>query len=155
MQDRANTGEDVRVDSWKRCFLEKLHGALSRWAEQFEVALDGAVVPIFERLASFLRDNGFNVSTPLKEVGRRSFKCQLAENAFVLMIFHFSGVGEFELRSETFVPGAEPILEKSVGRLEDLDEAWAQAKFQTTLDRFVDLLAGETAAEPREELAAV
>lgn len=79
---------------------------------------------------------------PLNEPGRRSFKFELAENAYLLMIFRFSGVGEFELRTETFVPGAEPVLQKAVGRLTDLTEEWAGRQFQGGLDSFVGLLGG-------------
>jgi len=143
------------VDSWKESFLEKLHEAQTRCAKQFEEALERAVVPAFDELSPFLRDNGFKVSTPLSEAGRRSFKCELAENAFLLMIFRFSGVGEFELRTETFVPGVEPMLDKSMGRVADVDEDWSQKQFRAGLDRFVDLLSDKTAAKPREELAVV
>ncbi len=155
MLDETEPRKELVVDSWKRSFLDKLHEALSRCGRQFEEALDRAVVPAFDELAAFLRDNGFDVSTPLSELGRRSFKCELAENAYVLMIFRFLSVGEFELRTETFVPGAEPTLEKSVGRLDDVDEAWARAQFEAGLDRFIDLLADKADAEPSEALAAV
>jgi hypothetical protein len=155
MDDGIEPREVPAVDGWRRSFLEKLHGALSRCAGQFEETLDRAVVPAFDELTDFLRDNGFDVSSPLSELGRRSFKCELAENAYVLMIFRFSGVGEFELRTETFVPGAEPILDRSVGRLADVDEAWARAQFRSGLDRFIDLLAEKAAAEPDEALATV
>ena len=143
------------MDTWKRSFLKKLHEAQSRCARQFEDTLDRAIVPVFESLASFLSDNGFRVSTPLNEQGRRSFKYELAENAYLLMIFRFSGVAEFELRSEVFVPGSEPVLEKSVGRVADIDRDWALEQFHARLDRFVTLLAGRKVEEPREELAAV
>ncbi len=143
------------MDSWKRSFLDKLHDAQAQCSKQFESALDKVVTPVFDDLSTFLHDNGFKVSTPLNEEGRRSFKAELAENAYVLMIFRFSGVGEFELRSEMFVPGNEPILEKSVGRVGDLDKNWARKQFQDGLDRFVELLAGRKIEEPSEELAAV
>lgn len=155
MADRPEPGRELPSDNWKRTFREKLQGALSRCARQFEEALDRAVVPVFDDLAGFLRDNGFDVSTPLSEPGRRSFKCELAENAYVLLIFRFSTVGEFELHTETFVPGAEPILEKSAGRLADIDEDWTRDQLQAGLDRFIDLLAEKTAAEPSEVLTPV
>jgi hypothetical protein len=152
MADRLDQGIELPSDNWKRTFREKLQGALSRCAKQFEEALDRAVVPVFDDLAGFLRDNGFDVSTPLSEPGRRSFKCQLAENAYVLLIFRFATVGEFELHAETFVPGAEPILERSAGRLADIDEDWTRGQLQARLDRFIDLLAENTAAETSEAL---
>jgi len=140
------------VDSWKRSFVTRLHEARSRCARQFEDTLERFVVPAFEDLAEFLRDNGFKTSSPLREPERRSFKFELAENAYLLMIFRFAGVGEFELRTETFVPGVEPVLEKSGGRVLDIDASWAQRQFQAGLDRFVDLLAEGTSAEPAEQL---
>lgn len=143
------------MDSWRRTFLEKLHQAQAQCAKRFEEALDRAVVPVFDDLSGFLHNNGFQVLTPLREKGRRSFKFELAENAYLLLTFRFSVVGEFELRSETFAPGAEPILERSVGRVADIDPAWAQEQFQAGLDRLVDLLGNETALEPSAEVATV
>jgi len=143
------------VNGWKSAFLEKLHEAQAQCARKFEAALDTCVVPVFEELGEFLRNNGFNVTTPLTEPTRRSFKAELAENAYVLLIFHFTGVGEFELRSETFVPGAEPIREKTRWRVADIQTEWAEKQFQDALDRFVDLLAGQKAPDADAALAGV
>jgi hypothetical protein len=143
------------LDSWKETFLDKLHTAQEHCANQFEKAIDRVVMPVFQDLATFLRDNGFQVSTPLKEPSRRSFKFELAENAYLLVIFRFTGVGEFELLSETFAPGAEPVMEKSLQRVADVEEAWTEQQFRTGLDRFVNLLGGESTARPEPELAAV
>ena len=143
------------MDRWKGSFLEKLHKAQAQWAKQFEDTLDQAVVPAFDDLAGFLGDNGFRTSTPLADAGRRSFKFELAENAYLLVIFQSSGVGGFELRWETSMPGAEPILERSVAQVPDIDKGWARDQFQAGLDRFVTLLADKTAAEPCAELTAV
>ncbi len=144
-------------ESWKRTFLDKLNKAQAECANRFEQALEAQVVPAFDELTPFLRDNGFKVSSPLREQGRRSFKFELAENAYLLMIFRFCGVGEFELRCETFVPGRDPLLKKSVGRLADLDERWSHEQFQSGLDRFVGMLGGQHAEAPdfEAELAAV
>ena len=141
------------MDSWKRSFLDKLHQAQAKRVRQFEDALERFVVPVFDGLSDFLRDNEFKVSMPVNEQCRRSFKCELAENAYLLIILRFSGVDELELRTETFVPASEPILEKSVGRVSDITKDWAQSVFQGGLDRFVHLLSGEKAAEPSAELA--
>jgi hypothetical protein len=143
------------VDNWRRSFLNKLHEAQDKRAGQFEDALDQIVVPVFEDLSGFLRDNEFKVSIPLNEPRRRSFKYELAENAYVLIIFRFSGVDQLELCTETFVPGSEPTLDKSVVRVSDLDSGWAQSLFHNALDRFVERLAGEKAPDPSEELATV
>ena len=141
------------MDSWKRSFLDKLHEAQANRVRQFEDALERFVVPVFDGLSDFLRDNEFKVSTPVNEQRRRSFKCELAENAYLMIILRFSGVDELELRTETFAPGSEPILKKSVGRVTDMTKDWAQSVFQDGLDRFVRLLSGEKAAEPSTELA--
>lgn len=123
--------------------------------QRFEDALDRVVVPVFDELSTFLGENGFKVSAPLAEQGRRSFKFELAENAYLLLIFHFSGVDEFELRSETFVPSGEPVLERFTGRASDMRKDWAQKLFQAGLDRFVELLNGRKSEKPSEALAAV
>lgn len=142
------------MDAWKRSFLDKLHRAQARCVRQFEAALSDHIEPVVDELAAFLRDNGFRVSSPLQEQGRRSYKFELAENAYLLTIFRFSGVGEFELRSEVFVPGAEPTLTRTNCRIADVDTAWAQRQFREGLDSLVAQLAGEP-HERAEELAAV
>jgi hypothetical protein len=130
------------VDGWKRNFVDKLGKAQAQCTKRFEEALNSCVAPVFEELSGFLRDNGFRVSTPLQEPGRRSFKFELAENAYLLLLFRFTAIGEFELRSEMFVPGCEPQLKKSIGRIGDVEQQWTQEQFRTGLDRFVDLLGG-------------
>lgn len=129
------------MDAWKRKFIDKLNEAQKRSAGQFEQTLDKNVVPVFEDLADFVRTNGFEASSPLREEGRRSFKFELAENAYLLQLFRFSSFGEFELRTEIFAPGSEPVLEKSIGRLGDVTLAWSEEQFQHGLDRFVEMLA--------------
>jgi hypothetical protein len=143
------------VDNWKQSFLEKLHKAQLQCAKQFEEALDRAVLPVFDDLVAFLSDNGFRASTPRNEQGCRSFKAELAENAYILMIFRFLGIGEFELRTETFVPGIEPVLEKRTARVADIDEEWSRRQFQTSLDALIDLLLDRSAAAVNAELAPV
>lgn len=130
------------MDGWKRNFIDKLGKAQAQCTKKFEEALETAIGPVFEETATFLRDNGFKVSSPLHESGRRSYKFELAENAYLLLILRFTSVGEFELRSEMFVPGSEPQLKKSIGRIADIDTTWAQEQFRAGLDKFVDLLAG-------------
>jgi hypothetical protein len=149
-------GERI-VDSWKQTFLDKLHQAQSRCAGQFAEAVKKTVVPAYEELASFLSDNGFESSTPLTEEARRSFKFELAENAYVLVILRFSGIGEFELQTETFVPGAKPMSEQHRGRVSEVTSQWAQDLFRAALDQFVELLAKQEARQPApaDALAAV
>lgn len=143
------------VESWKNDFLDKLGQAKNQWVKQFEDAIKSAVEPAYDNLRSFLADNGFSVSKPMCEEGRHSFKFELAENAYLLMIFRQSGVGEFEVRCETFVPGGDPVLMKAVARLKEVDEEWASQHFQSALDTFVDLLCGRSPADAAEELATV
>lgn len=144
------------MDSWKRQFIDKLGKAQAACAKRFEDSIDDAVNPVFQDMQGFLRDNGFKVSQPLKEQGRRSYKFELAENAYMLLIMRFNGVGELELRTEIFVPGSEPQLTKSVGRLADVSTKWAEEQFHGGLDTFINQLAGEQPAESAfEELAIV
>jgi hypothetical protein len=143
------------VDSWKGCFLNKLQEVQSKCAQKFEDVLKSAVVPVYSDLSAFLADNGFEVSTPLTDPGHRSFKFELAENAYLLIIFRFTGVDEFELRTETLAPGSEPVLEKHTGRMSDMRKEWARSLFQAGLDRFVDLLGGQEAESTKEAVATV
>ncbi len=138
---------DKKIDSaqepWKRQFLDKLSNVQSRWAKRFEEVLDAAVTPAFNELSGFLRENGFTVSTPMRDEGRRSFKFELIENAYLLMIFRCTSVGAFELRNECFVPGSEPNLSKQIYRISEINEEWARQRFQVGLNNFVELLAGK------------
>lgn len=142
--DGKGIGGNIAADQgqWKKSFLDKLGQAQNRCAQRFEESIDAHVVSAFDEIAAFVREHGFRTSMPLHESGRRSFKFELVENAYMLLIFRFMNVGEFELRSELFVPGAEPILRKAVGRVADIDDAWAHRQFRGALDQFVDLLAG-------------
>ena len=143
------------MDNWKRCFLKKLHEVQSRCVQQFEDTLKHTVDPVYEELSLFLGDNGFRISTPLNEPGHRSFKFELAENAYLLIILRSTGVDDFELRSEMLAPGSEPNLERHTSRTSDMRKEWAQSLFQAGLDGLVELLRGQKAKEPSEALAVV
>lgn len=138
------------MDSWKKNFVEKLGKAQVQCTRRFEDAIEAHVRPTFDDMATFLRDNGFKASSPLVEDGRRSYKFELAENAYVLLLLRFTSVGEFELRSEAFVPGREPELKKAIGRVMDIDGSWARDQFRAALDRFVDLLGVNTSERVAE-----
>lgn len=129
-------------DNWKKQFIDKLGQAQSRCAQRFDEMIERHVSRSYEDVASFVRDHGFRTSTPLSEPGRRSYKFELVENAYLLLLFRFVNVGEFELRSELFVPGCEPLLRKAVGRVADIDDTWAQKLFRGALDQFVEMLSG-------------
>ena len=142
------------MDNWKRGFLDKLNQAQAQWTNQVEDAVDSHFVPVFEDYQEFLSPNGFCLSKPLREAGRRSFKFELAENAFLLMLFRSTAVGELELQCESFVPGREPVSTKFIARAADLTADWATRRVQAALDTFVELLAGQT-PEPAAELIEV
>ena len=143
------------MTEWKKTFLDKLHVAQEKCAHQFDEAVERYVIPVYEELQQFLRDNDFDVTNPMKEKGRRSFKFELAENAYLLVILRFAGVDEFELRNEIFVPGRDPILEKFAGRVADINRSWAENLLQSSLDRFIDLLSEKRAEKRETELAVV
>ncbi len=128
------------MDAWKRSFSEKLAQAQARWAARLDEALDSAVTPVFGELHEFLQNNGITAATPLREKGRRSYKFELSEDAYVLLLFRGRGVGEFELTRETFVLGQRPNVQKLTERLTVLTPEWVQQEFQTALDDFVDRL---------------
>ena len=140
------------MQEWKRGFSERLRYVQTHWVKQFESALDSHVAPVFDDLGNFLRNQGFSTSVPLREQGRRSFKFELAENAYLLLIFKATAIGEFELRREAFAPGRDPQLSKSVERVGDLKDGWAVEQFQAALDAFLEHLGGQ-AAPVEAELA--
>jgi len=129
------------MDEWKKSFVEKLSQVQSRWATQFDEALDEAAAPVFSELSAFLRENGFVTTMPMHEKGRHSYKFELAEDAYVLLIFRSRAVGEFELSREIFVLGLEPQVRRSTERLSSLNEKWVRREFQSALTTFVELLA--------------
>ena len=128
------------MDDWRRNFVQKLGKAQSQWVRMFEDALTDHIVPVFDDFGSFVCNHGFRVCTPLREQGRRSFKFELAENAYLLLIFRSVSIGEFEMCSESFVPGREPLLDKSTVRIADVDRKWAERQFRSALDSFIDAL---------------
>ena len=141
--------------NWKKGFLDRLGQAQQLWLKEFEGSLEKFVVPAYEDCREFLGNNGFRVSRPMREEGRRSFKFELAENAYLLVLFRAAGVGEFEIRAECFMPGRDPLLTKAIARVKDLDFNWAAQQFQTALDNFVGLLAGEELSAAPEEAVGV
>jgi hypothetical protein len=136
------------MDEWRRNFVQKLGKAQSQWVKRFEDALTDSIVPVFDDFGSFVCNHGFRVSTPLREPGRRSFKFELAENAYLLLIFRSVNIGEFEMCSESFVPGREPLRDKSTVRIADADRKWSERHFRAALDSFVDALNARTDATP-------
>lgn len=139
------------MEDWKKRFTDKLSQVQSRWATQFDQALETAVVPVFDEMTAFLRDNGVVATVPLHERGRRSFKFELAEDAYLLLIFRARAVGEFELSREVFILGCEPQVRRSTERVSSLAEKWVRKEFQAALDTFVELL-DEAPADPEAEL---
>ncbi len=137
------------MEDWKRAFADKLKDVQSHWVKQFDVMMDQHITPAFDELEGFVRNVGFTTSSPMREDDRRSLKFELAENAYLLMIFRSTGIGEFELRCESFAPGQEPVFTKQTVRVVEVDNAWAERRFQVALDAFVDHLGStEVAAEP-------
>ena len=143
------------MDNWKQTFLDKLTQAQSQWISRFDEALNTHFVPIFEEYRQFLADNGFRLSVPMREPGRRSFKFELSENAYLLMILRAMGVGELELRCESFVPGCDPAHSRSVGLVSQVTQEWVTERVRGALETFVDLLSKAVppeVSEPLEEL---
>lgn len=130
------------MDTWKKSFVDKLNQVKESWVRQFDDSIEAAVVPVFEELVDFLRDNGFKTTMPLREHDRRSFKFELAEDAYVLLIFRALGMGALEVSCELFVPGCEPQVKKRTERVADLSHSWSRRVFQTVLGDFVELLEG-------------
>ena len=142
------------MDTWKQTFLGKLNKAQAEWMRAFEEALDEHFVPVYDEYREFLGHNGFTMSTPLREAGRRSYKFELGENAYVLMVFRARGVGELELSWEGFAPGCDPVQHRVVTRVADVDESWGRQQLQQALDEFVGLLNGGVTLRA-EELSTV
>jgi hypothetical protein len=142
------------MDQWKQAFLNKLSQAQSQWISRFDEALNTYFAPVFEEYRQFLADNGFRLSVPMRESGRRSFKFELSENAYLLMILRSTGVGELELRCESFVPSCDPAQSRTIVTVSQVNEEWVTERVRGALETFVDLLSSAIPA-PQEELTAV
>jgi len=142
------------MDQWRQTFAKRLSDVQARWAVQFDETLDNSVQPAFNDLADFLQGKGFLAALPMQEPGHRSFKFELAEDAYLLLIFRARAVDEFELSRQSFALGRETKLRKSTERLTTVTEEWARREFQSALDGFLELL-GAPQVPTEEELAAV
>lgn len=130
------------MDEWKQSFTEKLGHVQASYMARFDETLDKHVMPVFEDLSAFLAENGFRTSVPLSEAGRRSFKFELAEDAYLLIIFRSAELGALEMSCESVVPGGEPTSRKRAVRIPDVNAGWSRKVFQNALDGFVDRLSG-------------
>ncbi len=139
--------------NWKKNFSDKIKQVHSQWAQQFETVIDEHISPVFDEFSEFVSSHDFKTSTPMQEPGRRSFKFEIAENAYLLMIFRTQGVGEFQLGVEVFAPGVEPQSAKQTERLSDVTKAWAREQFQDALDAFVTKLGAQQSVEAAEPVA--
>lgn len=126
--------------NWKQNFVDKLNDVKGKWSRQFDQALDDSVMTVFDDMATFVRNHGIATSIPLRDEGRRSFKFELNENAYLLIIFRSAALGEFEFRREIVTPGSEPQFTKSNERLSDVSEKWTRTRFEAALDEFIDQL---------------
>ncbi len=140
------------MDDWKRTFAEKLGQAQARWAGRLDEVLDNTITPVFKDLDEFLQTNGMSSSMPLHEPGRRSYKFELAEDAYVLLLICSRGMGEVEVTRETFVLGQRPVIRKTGERVGALTAEWAEHEFTTALDGFVEQLANATPSEAPAEM---
>jgi hypothetical protein len=141
------------MDQWKQTFLNKLNQAQSQWIGRFDEAISEHFMPVFEDYRQFLTDNGFRTSMPQREPGRRSFKFELSENAYLLMLVRSAGVGELELRCESSVPGSDPAQSCSIAAISEVTTEWVTQRMRDALETFVGLLSSTTPAA--EELVEV
>jgi hypothetical protein len=142
------------MDQWKQTFAKRLSDVQARWAVQFDDTLDNSVNTVFHELADFLLEYGITAAIPMQEPGRRSFKFELAEDAYLLVIFRSRAVDEFELSRQSFALGSETKLRKSTERLSTVTKELSRREFQAALDAFIELLGGPQ-VPTEEELAAV
>ena len=124
-------------NQWRQTFANRLDGLRSQWVDDFKRRLDSEVEPAFDELAGFVREHGFQTSSPLNQPERRSFKFELNENAFVLLTLSHESMGDVSLRCEYFAPGAQPGDLVHRAPLQDVDRDWATSRFQEALDAFV------------------
>ena len=145
------------MTDWQKRFSQKLELARSASSEQFEVVADQTLVPAFETFQKFTAQQGVAASAPLVNLGARTFKFALAENAYLLMTFRLSGLDYCELYGEFVIPGRGklPPVHQHI-ELAEVNGAWARRAFEESLDHFVDALVGamSDASKPASAMAA-
>lgn len=142
---------------WQSGFLKRLEDLRGDWVKRFESTIAECMEPAFDELSAFVSKHGFRGSAPLRQSDRRSFKFELAENAYVLVTFRHEGIDDMVAMCEYFVPGSQPGSYETRVACGDVNREWACLQFQDALDAFVSAFSTARRAEkPLDlELAAV
>jgi hypothetical protein len=125
------------MTQWQQSFVQNLESLRGQWLKDFDRVMNESVAPAFERISGFVGEHGFRVSSPVSQTDRRSYKFEMAENAFLMVFFHHRGINDYMVKTECFVPGREPWDYSESGALNDITLEWATAMFQKGLDTFV------------------
>lgn len=136
-------------DEWRGSFLKNLESAKGKWGREFEDAMDSTAASVFEEFSSFLSEHGFQCQRPRSAAGRRAFKLEMSENAYVLLTFFHEGVTDVRVKCEYFTPPGNASESESRHSLSDLNRGWFSERFQQALDRFVGSFGGR-APSPRD-----
>lgn len=137
---------------WQNGFLKRLEELRGDWVKNFEGAISASVEPAFEEVSAFVSKHGFRGVAPLRQSDRRSFKFELAENAYVLVTFRHEGIDDLLATCEYFVPGAQPGCYETRVACADVNREWAVLQFQDALDALVSAFGSARRAEKSLDL---
>jgi hypothetical protein len=144
------------MDEWQRDFASRIGALQEQWAARFTTLIESTAEPVSREFAEFLKPWNFRISAPRAESMLRSFKFELAEDAYVLIFFRGKGIDAVECEYESSVPGtgsAHGERTERPGR--EADREWVESCFQRALDDFVAKLAEteNATASPEPALA--
>jgi hypothetical protein len=136
---------------WRESFARRVEGLRSQWVKKFEQKLADVVAPAFGEISAFVGEHGFKTTSPLIQSDRRSFKFEMAENAYVLVTVMHGSIEEAVVKCEYFAPGADPGEFEVRAALGEVTKAWASERFQEALDTFVEAV--DRSGEPEGSAA--
>lgn len=128
------------MNKWQSSFARSMENVRSHWVKRFEDSVGKHVGPAFEEIAAFVSKHGIKAAAPLKQSDRRSFKFEIAENAYALVSFRHVGMDDVQMTCEYFVPGGDPGSYDTRVSCVDVTREWATAQFQEALDSLVNAL---------------
>ncbi len=136
---------------WRESFARRVDGLRSQWVKKFEQKLADVVAPAFGEISSFVNEHGFKSTSPLVQSDRRSFKFEMAENAYALVTFMHGSVEEAVVKCEYFAPGADPGEYEVRAPVADVNKSWATERFQEALDTFLEAM--DRSGEPEKSVS--
>jgi len=127
------------MNQWQERFAQKVELVRNASLDQFEGVAERVIIAAYKQYQQFTTQQGLQSTAPLAKGGIRTFKFSITENAYVLMTIRLAGIGQCETFCEFSIPNhaqIEPTSKRT--ELGEVDPAWVAARFEATLDRFIE-----------------